>query len=321
MKEKIKEENGQDAPVQKKESKKEEGRKERRSDKGFTNGFTLMFIPTRGDIKQFFISQTTARIILGVLVVLVISAVAAVATYSRLVMTASRVFMLQEENRKLREEVSTIDSIKSELVYLQQFREQVLRMMGADSATIERLRKMTYNELVQLYPEMGSPIAMAEGGGEPDTAQAEVNAPDINDMPASRPSLPRSTGLSTEIPNGLPVMTKIYRISLGFKGPHTGIDIATRYNTPVIATADGIVEDVSEDSVYGKHVLVKHKNGYETLYAHMSSVRVSKGERVRKGQVLGFVGMTGHTTGPHVHYEVRLKGVPVNPAPYLKVGG
>ncbi len=116
-------------------------------------------------------------------------------------------------------------------------------------------------------------------------------------------------------------MTKIYRISLGFKGPHTGIDIATRYNTPVIATADGIVEDVSEDSVYGKHVLVKHKNGYETLYAHMSSVRVSKGERVRKGQVLGFVGMTGHTTGPHVHYEVRLKGVPVNPAPYLKVGG
>ncbi len=321
MKKKIKKGNGQDAPVQNKKSKKEEERKDRRQDKGFTNGFTLMFIPTRGDIKQFFISQTTARIIIGMLVVLVISAVAAVATYSRLVMTASRVFMLQEENRKLREEVSTIDSIKSELVYLQQFREQVLRMMGADSATIERLRKMTYNELVQLYPEMGSPITMAEGGGEPDTAQNEVSTPDINNMPAPRPSHPRSTGLSTTIPNGLPVMTKIYRISLGFKGPHTGIDIATRYNTPVIATADGIVEDVSEDSVYGKHVLLKHKNGYETLYAHMSSVRVTKGERVRKGQILGFVGMTGHTTGPHVHYEVRLKGIPVNPAPYLKVGG
>ncbi len=293
--------------------------KGRRTFSTFKDGFTFMLVPTHGAIKQFFISRKLARVILAIVVVILIVTFAAVATYARLVMTASRVFVLQEENRRLRAEVATIDSIKSELIALQSFREQVLRMMGADSMTIEKLREMTYQELVQQYPVLQAPVPVAEGGGETSTsAPASFASPKPAGMPMPQPS---SKPQNSNVPSGLPVMSQIYRVSLGFGGRHTGVDIATSYNTPVIATADGIVIEARSDTLYGNHVILKHKNGYETLYAHMSSIRVKKGERVRKGQLLGFVGMTGHTTGPHVHYEVRHNGIPLNPMPFIKQRG
>lgn len=105
---------------------------------------------------------------------------------------------------------------------------------------------------------------------------------------------------------------------------HTGSDFACPSGTPIYAVKDGDVV-ISTDLVrangtyrsYGRYVVVAHNDGTMTLYAHMSSRAVSQGQHVSQGQVIGYVGSTGNSTGPHLHFEVRINGSPVNPYPYL----
>jgi murein DD-endopeptidase MepM/ murein hydrolase activator NlpD len=98
---------------------------------------------------------------------------------------------------------------------------------------------------------------------------------------------------------------------------HTGVDISAPTGTPVHTTADGIVTFAGWNSGYGQLVIVDHGNGIETYYAHLSHFSVMQGQEVRLGEQVGSVGSTGRVTAPHLHYEVRLGGAPVNPHPYL----
>ena len=98
---------------------------------------------------------------------------------------------------------------------------------------------------------------------------------------------------------------------------HTGIDIAVRYGTPVHVTADGMVIFSGIENGYGRTVIVDHGHGLRTLYAHMSALAVSVGQHIDRGEVVGFVGDSGRSTGPHLHYEVRVNRSPVNPYSYL----
>jgi murein DD-endopeptidase MepM/ murein hydrolase activator NlpD len=99
---------------------------------------------------------------------------------------------------------------------------------------------------------------------------------------------------------------------------HSGIDIATAYGEPVRATADGMVLKAAFGNGYGREVLIDHGNGIQTLYGHLSGFAVTAGERVTRGQVIGYVGTSGRSTGPHLHYEVRVRDTPVNPHKYLR---
>ena len=99
---------------------------------------------------------------------------------------------------------------------------------------------------------------------------------------------------------------------------HPGIDIANDFGTPIVATADGIVTDAGWNAGgYGNKVDIDHGNGIMTRYGHAQSIVVRPGQQVRRGQIIAYMGSTGFSTGPHVHYEVRINGEPVNPAPYL----
>jgi murein DD-endopeptidase MepM/ murein hydrolase activator NlpD len=98
---------------------------------------------------------------------------------------------------------------------------------------------------------------------------------------------------------------------------HDGVDIAAPYGTAIRATADGTVVQVGWNGTYGISVTLYHRNGIETLYGHMSRMAVSAGQTVKKGQVIGYEGLTGRTTGPHCHYQVMINGTPVNPMTYL----
>ena len=104
---------------------------------------------------------------------------------------------------------------------------------------------------------------------------------------------------------------------LGGTRAHNGIDLAAPTGTPVYATADGVVGKADWFSSYGLFVSIGHGADLETRYAHMSRLAVAAGERVKKGDVIGYVGSTGRSTGPHLHYEVRVAGRPVNPIPYM----
>ena len=102
---------------------------------------------------------------------------------------------------------------------------------------------------------------------------------------------------------------------LGYVKMHTGVDWATPYGTPIFASGNGVVEVAGPEGGYGKYVKLKHNNGYETAYGHMSAFAkgLEPGKRVRQGQVIGFVGSTGQSTGPHVHYEILVNGRFVDP--------
>ena len=102
---------------------------------------------------------------------------------------------------------------------------------------------------------------------------------------------------------------------LGYSKMHTGVDWAAPYGTPIFASGNGTVDKVGWEGGYGKYVRVKHNNGYETAYGHMSAFArgIEPGKRVRQGQVIGFVGSTGLSTGAHVHYEIVVNGRFVDP--------
>jgi murein DD-endopeptidase MepM/ murein hydrolase activator NlpD len=102
---------------------------------------------------------------------------------------------------------------------------------------------------------------------------------------------------------------------LGYVKMHTGVDWATPYGTPIFASGNGVIEKVGWEGGYGKYIRIKHNNGYETAYGHMSAFAKGSepGKRVRQGQVIGFVGSTGLSTGAHVHYEILVNGRFVDP--------
>lgn len=138
------------------------------------------------------------------------------------------------------------------------------------------------------------------------------------------------TALFSDIPSLWPIKGGIGHISMGFgqnRHPftgqwyiHRGIDLATgRKGDPIMATADGQVINVDTDVGFGNYVLIKHKHGFFTRYAHLDSFRVTRGQNVQKGQVIGYIGNTGISTGPHLHYEVHIGSDVVDPIKYLNI--
>ena len=131
--------------------------------------------------------------------------------------------------------------------------------------------------------------------------------------------------LLAAIPAIQPVSNKdLTRIASGFgyridpvykvRKLHAGLDFAAPVGTPIYATANGVVKEASfNEGGYGNHVIINHGYGYETLYGHMVRIKTRVGKKVKRGEVIGYVGSTGKSTGPHCHYEVRKNGVPVDP--------
>lgn len=146
------------------------------------------------------------------------------------------------------------------------------------------------------------PAPSSRGGARPATSSAPAPAAAAAVAPPSGSFAWPNRGLLTQY----------------FSSYHDGLDIASPYGTP-IAAADGGVVIVEQrlDWGLGWHIILDHGNGYTTTYGHMSRFAVSPGERVSKGEIIGYVGSTGLSTGPHNHFIIRRNGVPVNPLNYL----
>ena len=121
------------------------------------------------------------------------------------------------------------------------------------------------------------------------------------------------------VPSGMPVggvmLTSDYGLRnhpiLGGRRNHKGVDLAGPTGTPVYATADGFVSKAERFSSYGNYIQIEHGGELQTRYAHLSGYAVAAGQMVKKGQLIGYIGSTGRSTGPHLHYEVRISGQPV----------
>jgi murein DD-endopeptidase MepM/ murein hydrolase activator NlpD len=191
---------------------------------------------------------------------------------------------------------------------------------------IEELRRRA-----GLSPINALPVRYQEGGqgGGAMEAWAEVRAAVLdlrNQVQELTPALERALEIERSLPAGLPLrryegVTSFFGMR---KNPfgwgmefHDGLDFAAPYGTPVHATGSGVVAQAGWMGPYGLAVLLDHAEGYQTLYGHLSRLLVRPGERVERGQVLGYVGSTGRSTGPHLHYSVYRRGVAVDPRRYL----
>lgn len=131
---------------------------------------------------------------------------------------------------------------------------------------------------------------------------------------------------SVSIPSRMPLQAMTMTSSFGMRDhpviggrrAHKGVDLAAPVGTPIYATADGYVETAQWFGGYGLYVALDHGGDIETRYGHMSRLNVASGQRVKKGDIIGYVGSTGRSTGPHLHYEVRVSGLAVNPLPYMQ---
>ena len=145
---------------------------------------------------------------------------------------------------------------------------------------------------------------------------------------ASAPSALTYRPASVSIPSRMPVsgaaLTSGFGMRwhpvIGGRRAHKGVDLAEPVGSPVYATADGMVSRADWFSSYGLFISLEHGGNIQTRYGHLSRLNVAAGQTVHKGDLIGYVGTTGRSTGPHLHYEVRIAGVAVNPIPYLQGG-
>jgi murein DD-endopeptidase MepM/ murein hydrolase activator NlpD len=154
-------------------------------------------------------------------------------------------------------------------------------------------------------------------------AQVEFHTDYLSNLEAK---LLQQSVLKDTLPNSSPVAVAFNSSSYGWridpfngnKAFHEGLDFTALSGTPIFAAAGGIVTTAMQTPDYGKIVKIDHGSGLETRYAHASKLMVKVGERVEKGQKIAEVGSTGRSTGPHLHYEIRLNGNPLDPRKYLK---
>ncbi|MEQ1494225.1 MAG: M23 family metallopeptidase [Novosphingobium sp.] len=151
---------------------------------------------------------------------------------------------------------------------------------------------VTGNSLTQITPRVSAPSF----------APTKVSIPSRN--PLDSATMTSSFGMRTH-----PV--------LGGRRGHKGVDLAMPTGTPVYATADGVIGKAEWFSSYGLYIAIEHGGNIQTRYGHLSRLTVAAGQKVRKGDLIGYVGSTGRSTGPHLHYEVRIAGAAVNPIPYM----
>jgi murein DD-endopeptidase MepM/ murein hydrolase activator NlpD len=162
----------------------------------------------------------------------------------------------------------------------------------------------------------GAALAQALGDSPSATTAAVATGPLPGSAPAGRTAASGTMTLPVAGPVTSPFGSRGSPVN-GAQEFHEGIDIGAAQGTPIRSAAAGTVSFAGQMSGYGNIVIVQHAGGLSTRYAHQSAMLVTAGQPVAAGEVIGAVGATGEATGPHLHFEVRLNDVAVNPAPYL----
>lgn len=243
-----------------------------------------------------------------------------------------RLAQLQKENKYQKIQLITlaqrIDQISRRLIELKKFDNklkvmvnlkpnddgtQFLGIGGSDPAilnpdyTLEKAHKKLVRLMHQSVDNLDTEISLQTN----EKAELSLFLENQKSLLAHAPSIWPTKGWTS---SGFGYRTSPFTNQKEF---HRGLDISNRKNTPVLAPADGIVSSRKVDYGYGKMLSVSHGYGLKTKYAHLSKFLVKKGQHVKRGDKIALVGMTGRTTGPHLHYEVHLNGVPVNPLRYI----
>ena len=247
--------------------------------------------------RNYKISYPLLLTFIGIVAVAVIAVGVLVATYGKVLVKAKQAADLTREKQELMERNAQIDSLRTELVKLQTMGIQVKKMMGLNLSTEDSIL------VANLSPIVNSPAMSESDEG------LEVSRIEQQEMLRAIPSLWPLKGY----------VTREFYTTGGEKSAqyHPGMDIAASRNTPVRTSAEGVVVSSGWDDTYGYRVVIDHGFGIYTLYGHNNRNLAKEGDRVARGQTIAFLGSTGKSTAPHLHFEVRKNGVAVNPRNFL----
>lgn len=224
-----------------------------------------------------------------------------------------------------------IGELQARIMRLDAQNQRLVKLAGVVDAKDKKLDVAEFDQVDDsLKPNLGGPLVDPRPMTELDLQEAITKlASDIGNrdeyMSSVEADVLQSSVLKDMLPNSKPISAAYKSSSYGwrvdpFRGNrafHEGLDFTANTGTPIRAAADGIVEAAGRMSAYGNLVKLNHGSGLETRYAHASKLLVKAGDRVLKGQVIALVGSTGRSTGPHLHYEIRLNGHPLDPRKYL----
>jgi len=314
----------------------------------------LVFSQQAARVKKFIFSPLTLKVGATALILLLILSGYLFYDY---ISYQKKVFDLKEIQSELSFQQAEIQSFLEKITLLEEQLTRLRRVEEQVKNGLKELQELKKEKRVKKLPPPPSlPGKTSKGSGsiEPRQSSSLMRGEEISILERERPKLVSRLRLDLlelsrkafqreqdlkelkdflhaqksvllSIPSLWPVIGRItsafgetrFSPSSGGTRPHQGIDIAVPPGTPIVAPAGGVVIIAGREAAYGRLVSIDHGHGYTTMYGHLKDIHVKPGDRVHAGQILGTVGTSGNTTGPHLHYEVRIHGQPVNPFPYL----
>ncbi len=294
---------------------------------------TILFLP-RGlnKVRKITISRSAIFTLLFFIFMILLSVSWFTADYIKIKTKIPELQYLKKENRFQKTHIialsKKINHINQNMAKLQEFerklrvmtnlkpskqQDQLLSVGGSNTSTLAsgyQLEEVRKGLIQQMHKSLESL--------ETKTEISSISQSQLNDFLKAQKSILACTP-SIRPTDGWLSSGFGYRISpfTNRREFHKGIDIATRIGTPVITSADGLVVHASKEGNFGKMIAINHGYNLKTRYGHLSKIRIKKGQHVKRGQIIGEVGNTGRCTGPHLHYEVLLNGVPVNPLRFI----
>ena len=244
-------------------------------------GVSFLFVShdNRFLIRRY-LSSFGIKLLIGAAALLLGVLVFVAVSYVPIYYRALQVEYFSRRNREIEEDFKMLNELKNELSYMRRENTRIRQMLGVERTP----------------PPLG--LDNASSTYAPGTAAAAI-------------------GEGNESRNVPSVTPTIGFISSDYHPNHRGVDIAAPLGAMVVAPADGLVEKVGWDSLYGNYLVLKHTEAYETFYGHLNSVAVVSGQHVNRNDLIGHVGSSGRSTAPHLHYVVLLKGEAINPKPYM----
>ena len=284
--------------------------------------YTLLITPgAHGRVRKFQLPFYVVPVVLALSIIGVVMLAGLATSYARMLIKVSNYNTVRSEREALKQQFHTLENKVSranvKLNSLQTLAAEVAVTYGFGNGHRQQITPDLMNLARQSSAEDGDPSLYALNAMK----NVSLNSVSGRFSPSTFPGM-------IDDPSAIPSIWPVHgRLTAGFgqrmdpfsgeEAFHPGVDIADAFGTDVVATGDGLVIEAEPDAGYGRSILIDHGDGITTRYAHLSRIFVVVGEQVKQGEIIGAIGVSGRTTGPHLHYEVRIHGTPVNPARFL----
>ena len=291
------------------------------------------FIITISDIhgsKQYSVHEIIKKIIFFAVLTLILIGVG---TFFYIKFLNNKVDVLRVETDNFKKEVvalqETSDTLKHENKQLNVLKQQLVSLIEENTDKLDSMKShlREVEEIIGIGPDINASFAdrvQQAKAHEEETKQKLVKNIQ-NEVKQEKVTAIQKALLLNSIPNGKPLNYRRIASNFGYrihpvthkKSFHAGLDLPAKHGTPVYAPASGVVVYADKKGAYGNFMLIAHSYGFKTAYGHLSRFAVKSGDYVTKGQKIAYVGSTGRSTGPHLHYEIRYLTKWVDPKPFM----